>query len=166
MKFKGVNGALINGVQKCTNLVLKSQTSTYQTLTTAMVVPEVTSSLPTSKINTESWDHISRLDLADPDFNIPSNVDLLLGADILGEIYFPNIRRSQQSSLPTAHNTKFGWIVYGKLPASYKEQSCSNFMISIPSQCGRQNSNNRSFVNNTTKASKCGTQSFRHKCNL
>jgi len=50
------------------------------------------------------------LDLADPTFNTPGPIDILLGADIAPAI-FTGTRIEGQSSQPTAFNTIFGWVL-------------------------------------------------------
>lgn len=57
------------------------------------------------------------INLADPKFNIPSDVDILLGADI-----FPLVLTSSHltgtESQPSAINIIFGWILMGKVSCS------------------------------------------------
>lgn len=62
----------------------------------------------------EKWNHLSKLQLADPNHNVPGNIDLLLGGDIWDEIVMKGIRLSKNGS-PVAQRTKLGWILNGKI---------------------------------------------------
>ena len=53
--------------------------------------------------------------LADPTYNVPNHVDLLLGAAIYAKIQRPGFKEGSNGG-PTAQNTAFGWILYGEVP--------------------------------------------------
>ncbi|KAG5882549.1 hypothetical protein JTB14_007156 [Gonioctena quinquepunctata] len=53
--------------------------------------------------------------LADPEFHIPSDVDMLLGADAYYDILLPQIHRLGPK-LPTPQLTRLGWVIGGHLP--------------------------------------------------
>ena len=51
---------------------------------TGIVVPRVTCDLPLQPVDFDlSWNHLSGIQLADPNFGIPGKVDLLLGVEVL-----------------------------------------------------------------------------------
>ena len=56
--------------------------------------------------------HINHLNLADPSFNIPSKVDVLLGADVVEEILLENKIKDNGLYL---RNSIFGWVVSGSV---------------------------------------------------
>ncbi|KAJ8948687.1 hypothetical protein NQ317_000906 [Molorchus minor] len=58
--------------------------------------------------------NISNLQLADPEFNVPSSIDMLLGADVFS-IILRDGRIMGNINEPTAINTIFGWILMGKV---------------------------------------------------
>lgn len=75
-------------------------------------VPVLVNALPSQ---TFSYNHMSipksiRDYLADPKFHVPGSIDILLGADVLGN---DKCTLSESAAL---HKTKFGWIVSGRLP--------------------------------------------------
>ncbi|XP_060874017.1 uncharacterized protein LOC132947803 [Metopolophium dirhodum] len=47
-----------------------------------LIVPKITDVTPQETIQATSWPHINQLDLADPTFHTPGQVDILLGADV------------------------------------------------------------------------------------
>lgn len=54
---------------------------------TAVIVPRVTCHLLLQQVSFKTeWSHLKDLTLADPDFGVPSRIDLLLGVDIFAEV--------------------------------------------------------------------------------
>ena len=54
---------------------------------TAVVVPKVTCELPHHHILFDSqWSHLSDLELADPEFGTPGQIDVLLGVDVFTQV--------------------------------------------------------------------------------
>ena len=79
----------------------------------AIVVPRVTCELPVVPIAHEpTWDHLSNLRLADPNFGKPGRVDLLLGVDVFASVLRQG-RRCGPPCSPTAFETEFGWVLAG-----------------------------------------------------
>ena len=101
-----------------TEFMLDSLQHEYQKRTTAMVVPSIIKYKPASPIS--NWPHIKNLDLADPTFNLPSHIDILLGCDTFAEIILPEIVRGPVNS-PIAINTKLGFLLMGTNKGSSKE---------------------------------------------
>ncbi|XP_050547126.1 uncharacterized protein LOC126908854 [Daktulosphaira vitifoliae] len=62
-----------------------------------------------------AWKVPEGIDLADPSFNVPSKIDILLGA----EVFFEALKTGQIKPLengPLIKETVFGWIVAGSVP--------------------------------------------------
>ncbi|XP_063975158.1 uncharacterized protein LOC135161485 [Diachasmimorpha longicaudata] len=78
----------------------------------AYILNVLTSLLPTFASEHGQWDHLRGLELSDPEFLTPAPVDVILGADIYGQLILPDIRTAGASS-PTAQLTQLGWIVFG-----------------------------------------------------
>ncbi len=80
----------------------------------AVILPQICSSLPLKEVNTKNWHIIDNIKIADPNFNRPGAVDVLLGADI-----FPYLLRDGRlvgnSDEPIAINSIFGYILMGKI---------------------------------------------------
>jgi hypothetical protein len=87
----------------------------------ALVLPRVTGTLPRMQCDPSSWDHISGLQLADPNFCEPGNIDILLGADIVA-LVMTDGRRTGRRNTPVAENTVFGWVLYGGRASAVKPQ--------------------------------------------
>lgn len=82
-------------------------------LVNAIILPRICSDLPSTPVPLDGWNHIKNLNLADPEFDKPGSIDLLLGADL-----FPLIIRSGRvfgdNNEPIALDTIFGFILMGK----------------------------------------------------
>lgn len=98
--------------------------------TGAIVLKKVSRKQPNEFIEKdESWTHLNKLQLADPNYHIPSDIDLLLGGDVWDEIIKHGLYKSRRGS-PIATNTRLGWILNGKLKQN--QQRASIFTIQIP----------------------------------
>ena len=56
-----------------------------------IVLPSLTNHLPLKTLPTGYWSHLSSLELADPEFNIPKPIDALLGVHIYHDILKPGL---------------------------------------------------------------------------
>ena len=76
-------------------------------------------------------DASAQFTLADPDFETPGSIDLLLGADIFGRAML-NGRRHGPSGSPSAFKTHFGWVLAGTVRAeraNQKTESCYHYHV-------------------------------------
>ena len=81
----------------------------------AYVLKKVTRDLPLHPIPIAlKWDHLSNLELADPEFRTPARIDLLLGAEVFASILRDG-RRTGPRGTPSAINTCLGWVLFGKI---------------------------------------------------
>ena len=84
----------------------------------AYVLNKITKDLPLEPIPLAlKWEHLSDLKLADPEFRTPARVDLLLGAEVFSSILRDG-RRTGPPGTPSAINTSFGWVLFGKIKGS------------------------------------------------
>lgn len=83
----------------------------------AYVIKNLGVSTPFTNLNKEIRKHIEGIDLADPHFYTRGPVDLILGSGMFAEILVAGILRNSLGNL-TAQNTRFGWIVMGKVNIS------------------------------------------------
>ena len=84
----------------------------------AYVLKKITKDLPLEPIPLAlKWEHLSDLKLADPEFRTPARIDLLLGAEVFSSILRDG-RRTGPRGTPSAINTCFGWVIFGKINGS------------------------------------------------
>ncbi|KAL4135888.1 hypothetical protein QTP88_007470 [Uroleucon formosanum] len=84
-------------------------------------LPSIVNSLPAQTIDTDNLnipEHI-RNQLADPQFNVPGSIDILVGTEIFFDILSGEKR--PLTVLSSLHSTDFGWIVVGKLPIASRQ---------------------------------------------
>nr|XP_029724613.1 uncharacterized protein LOC109406186 [Aedes albopictus] len=80
-----------------------------------LVVKRITSNLPVVEIDTRSWPLPSGLQLADPKFQTPGEIDLIIG----NEIFFDLIKKGRHKighNELTLAETELGWVVGGSMP--------------------------------------------------
>lgn len=88
----------------------------------------------------QCWDHIHGLELADPSHMKAGSIDILIGAEIYGEIILHGLRKGPRGT-PIAQQTKLGWILSGSttlLPDSEEQKSsveCNLANLSEPIEC-------------------------------
>ncbi|KAF8795948.1 hypothetical protein HNY73_000391 [Argiope bruennichi] len=88
----------------------------------ALVVNKVTSPLPNFDIQIQRWPHLDNLILADPNFYISQQIDILLGADIYA-LLLEGLPIFGPSGTPAAISTKLGYILTGKIYTSQRPDS-------------------------------------------
>lgn len=112
----GINQARINAkFQVCA--LIKSKVGTYAAQLYFLVVPKVTCSLPHAAFDISGWRMPTGIQFADPQFNVPGRIDLLIGA----ETFFDMIKDGKikiSKDLPTMTETELGWIVTGPVADS------------------------------------------------
>ena len=91
----------------------------------AFVLSKVCMDMPVSPVAPiVQWRHLTGLDLADPDFETPARIDVLLGSEYCGETLLRG-RRWGPRGTPYAQRTYFKWFLAGPLqskdtrPAAY-----------------------------------------------
>lgn len=111
MIVAGLSNKVTTATKTC-DVILKSRINSFQFDVSCYVIPEITGILPSVEVDTTKLNIPKSLELADPSFCHPSEIDVLLGADVYWELL-----DSQQINLgknrPTLQKSKLGWIVSG-----------------------------------------------------
>ncbi|KAJ0182842.1 hypothetical protein K1T71_002211 [Dendrolimus kikuchii] len=129
----------VNNIKSYIPLEVHSMTSTFKKIINFHVVDKITCKLPQHPIDTSKLNIPPGLVLADDTFNIPSEINMLLGADVFFEVALPQtpvyVSQNQQQNMnqylhvnkkyrvpPSLFNTRFGHIIgackspYRRLP--------------------------------------------------
>lgn len=69
-------------VNKAIILEISSRVTRYNKTLEFLILNNITSELPTAKINNETWNIPKELSLSDPDFNVPCEIDMLFRKEI------------------------------------------------------------------------------------
>lgn len=79
----------------------------------AIVLSKITGIQPSYMVSLKNCNHLAHLELADPEYYKPNKIDVLLGADVYGQIICNGLRKGTPNT-PIAQNTNLGWILSGK----------------------------------------------------
>ena len=97
----------------------------------AVVVPKVTNDLPLHPISPQpDWQHLSDLQMADPNFGTPGKIDILLGVDIVSDVSL-QCRRHGPPGTPTAFETCFGWVLAGAVQCGQPQTRIVSYHTSV-----------------------------------
>ena len=91
------------------------------------VIPRITNQVPTSKVDVSQLHHIRNLKLADPAFNTPVKIGVLLGADVLEDVMMEAKLKDGGLSI---RDSIFGWVVSGPVKP-LKEMSITSHHIAF-----------------------------------
>ena len=115
LSIVGAQGIHTGNSASSVTFTIKAVKSTSPKLSlTAAVVSKVTCDLPLQGANgVRNLPHLKELSFADPKFDQPERVDLLIGCNILQDILQSETRQGT-SNQPIARKTIFGWVVMGR----------------------------------------------------
>lgn len=97
---------------KRTVINVSSPNSEFETSIEVYVLKKITCIQPSAKVDVSDWNIPDDIQLADSAFNVPANIDIVIGS----ELFYPLLKdglRSLGDSLPYLQNTVFGWMVVG-----------------------------------------------------
>ncbi|XP_046145637.1 uncharacterized protein LOC123988922 [Osmia bicornis bicornis] len=80
--------------------------------TTAIILKTLTQYTPKRHSSVTNWNHIAGLELADTDPMSSDPIDIVIGADLFGQLLLDGVRKGSTSE-PIAQNTHLGWILSG-----------------------------------------------------
>lgn len=102
---------------------VESRHSDFFTNIECLVVPEITGATPATTINVSTWPIDADLPMADPNFHIPADIDMLIG--IFHFLQLLKTGRLQlNDNLPELQETHFGWVVAGDIDDVSTSQQC------------------------------------------
>ena len=121
-----------DGKQAVTQFLISSARSPSSRYSVnAFIVPRITDNQPACVISpNQSWKHLEGLALADPEYDKPGGIDILLGVGIFVEV-IRHGRRSGPPNSPAALNTAFGWVLAGSTGAQADPSSVSTHFTSV-----------------------------------
>ncbi|CAH2020014.1 unnamed protein product, partial [Acanthoscelides obtectus] len=87
------------------------------------VTDKITSMVPDNNIPIQHFNLPVNIKLADPEFNVTRNIDILIGADVFWQI-LESERINISKDLPILQNTKLGWVLAGPLSMPVTKTQC------------------------------------------
>lgn len=92
---------------------IRSRHKDYGNSIQFLIVNKVTKTIPSEGFSVESWSVPSHVELADPEFNTPGQIDILLGGEIFMELLQSDCIKLRQD-IPYLRETKLGYVWSGK----------------------------------------------------
>jgi len=83
-----------------------------------IILTRITTQLSSDKLPTTVRDRYQHLVLADPEFDVPGPIDMLIGSDLYPHMLQSKAYIIHSTGLPSAMSTHLGWIVVGALDES------------------------------------------------
>lgn len=108
-KISGIGQTVTNTNEIC-YIKLRSLKNNHTIRMHCLAIPQITSTLPASRL-ASNLNIPENIDLADPSFCTPSQIDILIGANYFWDLLLEG--RIRLPSGPFLNNTKLGWIVSG-----------------------------------------------------
>jgi hypothetical protein len=109
--ISGIQGSTTESLGKVATFV-KSKHMDYGRNVEFFVLPKITKNVPNKTYSTEKWNIPSNIPLADPNFNSPGKIDLLMGAELFMELLLTG-KFKLKGNLPWMQETYFGWVISG-----------------------------------------------------
>lgn len=109
----GIGGSSQKAEKEC-ELFLHSKRHNLRFPINAIVLPKLTRKLPSVSFDISLSPELQEIDLADPNFNKSSNIDLILGNDTERFINIDGIIKNVCGQA-SAYNTIFGWVLSGPM---------------------------------------------------
>lgn len=91
---------------------ISSRVNPFNAILDFLVVPTITSNLPMIKVDIRSWSIPTSVDLADPSFHVPKEIQMIIGAELFFTLV-KNGRIKLADGNPMLVETDLGWIVSG-----------------------------------------------------
>jgi len=123
----GINQTKTNIFNR-TTISIASQHTGFKTKLNFFVLPTITDLAPQIHFDAERLQIPKELPLADSDFNIPTEVDMLLGCEIFFELLcIGQIKLGK--NLPIVQKTLLGWVITGHIPCGGGKIGKSDFSL-------------------------------------
>ena len=98
------------------------------------VINQISKNLPSNHINIDldMYNHMHELDLADREFTVPTQIEILLGSDIYATLLREGLRFFKDDYVNLcAQRTIFGWVILGCVGSSDESVSASSYHINV-----------------------------------
>ncbi|RLU21169.1 hypothetical protein DMN91_006519 [Ooceraea biroi] len=131
------NNIVLSGIGcKHTNTLGSVQANIYLTVNefktklSFAVMDRITEPMPSIQLNKESLGIPSNIKIADEVFELPGDVDILLGSGVFWDLLcIGQIKLGR--NLPVLQKTKLGWIIGGNAPIIYQQEVPRRTVLSV-----------------------------------
>lgn len=124
----GINQVKMN-ISESVDIDMSSQHTKYKVRLKCLVLPTISGLCPSERFDASKLKILPNLPLADGNFNIPDEIDMLLGCKVFFELLCAEQIKLGRN-LPTMQNTLLGWVVAGQVPYGKTGKGKSDVMLS------------------------------------
>lgn len=122
MSIAGLGGGAVN-TNTTVNVRLSSRHNSYAENIDCVILPQITQKIPQEFIPISEFNIPSNIPLADPNFNISADIDMLIGAQLFWDLLCIGQIKPTKAH-PTLQKTKLGWIISGHIRSpTYREMT-------------------------------------------
>ncbi|GBN94370.1 hypothetical protein AVEN_227081-1 [Araneus ventricosus] len=119
--ISGLSGATTN-VKWIASTMICNGNSSFSTLIDLLIVPKITDFVPSNVLDIGQLNIPKRSELADPNFDKPGKIDMLIGVELFYKIIKDG--KIHSSSKFLFQNSVFGYIASGTVASNNSEQFC------------------------------------------
>lgn len=125
----GINNLTSHISQMC-RLPIKSLSEDFSTCLSCFILPSITDNVPACQIDVSNVNIPSDICLADPHYQSPAAVDLIIGADVFWVILGSRSIKLGDGK-PILYETRLGWIVSGRVNSGRASISPRNVISNL-----------------------------------
>ncbi|XP_011884052.1 PREDICTED: uncharacterized protein LOC105571188 [Vollenhovia emeryi] len=130
ISITGINDTATQASQMA-QVQIKSRVDSFTATVDCIVTDRITDKLPAYTLKRKDFEIPRNIKLADPNFNVSANVDILIGAEMFWSILCVGQIKASVNH-PVLQKTRFGWILAGRLNApSHRSQGIRAFHATI-----------------------------------
>ncbi|XP_071643023.1 uncharacterized protein [Temnothorax longispinosus] len=118
VSISGINETITKSTQ-AVRVKLQSRFNSFTATIECIVTDQITGKLPEFTIKRDAYNLPRNVKLADPQFNVSSKIDILIGAELFWDLLCVGQVKSSIEH-PTLQKTQLGWILAGRLGNSSK----------------------------------------------
>nr|CAH7716528.1 unnamed protein product [Callosobruchus chinensis] len=123
LAVSGIDNKLTYANYKC-DVKIKSIVGSYSFTLSCFVLDKITANIPDVPIDSSYLNIPVNIQLADPDFDTPQSIDILIGANAFWDLLSQG-RISLGAHLPVLHNTHLGWVIAGAMDIPVSKSHCN-----------------------------------------
>lgn len=138
----GIGNQCNNNVTENCVVKMQSTQDNFNLTFSCLVLNQLTGLLPKNHISIQSFKLPKNIQLADPKFNQPAPVDMLLGADVFWVLLGSDIINLGKH-LPQLRSSHLGWLVAGKITNKITFNAIIQFIHKLTSSLTFQNFTNK-----------------------
>lgn len=110
----GISDVPADTLNRAISIEVHSNIEEFHVNVKAFVIQRFASLIPNKSSFGHAFPQLEGLNLADPGFFSPEQIDLILGSEVYAQVLMDGLRITP--GYPTAQRTRFGWILMGAMP--------------------------------------------------